>query len=250
MKGNRGKRLFVVMGLLLAFFQVSHVSGVEASAGIGSYLAIGFADGLVGVSTYGLPALTARGLRGVAFVPTANVGLPKRMTLQQLKGLDVAGWDVASHLDNGGDCTQMSPEELSSRLVASRTWLLRNGFVKGARIFGPPSQKWAPELTPLATQAGYEAVMVRTQRGGIVPQNLALEYAGCANKIALEQIAAKIESAKTTPGRLLVLSFHDVVQSNPTGTQADVQRLEAVLDLVVASGLPIVTVSDLMSSGD
>jgi peptidoglycan/xylan/chitin deacetylase (PgdA/CDA1 family) len=213
----------------------------------GSYIAIAFADALAGVYTFGLPALSARGLKGVTLVPTANVGLVRRMTLAQLQALASAGWDVASHLDNGGDCTQMPPQELLSRLQASHDWLVEHGFVQGARIFAPPSQRWAPELTPLATQAGYDVVLVSQKRGGIVPQNLAPVWASSANKIALEQIASAIQNAKSTPGRLLILSFHDVVQSNPVGTQADVQRLQAVLDLAVASGLPIVTVSDLMS---
>jgi peptidoglycan/xylan/chitin deacetylase (PgdA/CDA1 family) len=210
-----------------------------------SRIVFSFADGKEGIAFRGYPTLASHGLRGVAFVPTGLIGKAGRMTVQQVIALDAAGWDVASHLDSGGDSTAMPPEELSRRLLASHNWLDGYGL-GGAVIFGPPAQRWAPDLTPLAVAAGYSAIIVPQERGGLIPQGLVPVYRGCANAVSLDAIASAIRRAQATPGQLLLLSFHNIVAANPTGTDADVARLEAVVHLAIASGVPLGVVSDLM----
>jgi hypothetical protein len=236
-----GLRLLIVVGFLAG---TAH-SVAALPAPTPSYIAISFADGASGIAELGLPALAEHNLRATAFVPTGLVGTHGQMTLANLEMLAANGWDVASHLDYGGDPTQMPPDELLGRLVSSHEWLEAHGFE--ANIFGPPGQKWATALTPMAVGAGYSAILASPQRGGVIPLGLTPVFRSCASAAPLDEIAVAIQRAKSIPGRLLILSFHNIVASQPRGTEADVQRLEAVLDLAVASGLPILAISALMS---
>ena len=213
-----------------------------------SAVAFVLADGLDGAYEYGYPALAEHGWNGVTLIPTANVGQPGRMTLEQLTTLNGAGWDISSHLDEGGDPMEMPPDALYSRLVSSRQWLLDQGFAHGARTFGPPRQSWQPAVTPLALQAGYEVVMVGFDKGGVMPGTLQHSLVSCSNRTSLEWISQAIWNAVHQPGTVLLLSFHDIVAAYPSDPDSDVARMGDVIDLVVQSGLPVRTMSDLLEA--
>jgi PKD repeat protein len=214
-----------------------------------SAIAFVFSDGGDGAYEYAYPALSEHGWNGVAVIPTANVGEPGRMTLEQLTTLNGAGWDISSHLDEGGDPMDMPPEVLYARLLSSRQWLLDQGFARGARTFGPPRHSWQPAVTPLALQAGYEVVIVATDKGGVTPGTLQFSLVSCANSGSLDQIGQAIYHAVHHPGTLLYLSFHNIVAAEPGPGDSDVARLADVINLVVPSGLPVRTLSDLLEAG-
>jgi PKD repeat protein len=220
-------------------------SSVEPSS-----IAFVFSDGHDGVYRYAYPALADQGWNGVALIPTAEVGQPGQMTLEQLTALDGAGWDISSHLDQGGDPMEMPWDVLYSRLVTSRQWLLDQGFAHGARTFGPPKQSWQRAITPLALQAGYEVVLAGTDKGGLTPGTLLFSLQPCANSKPLESIGRAIYHAAQHPGTLLYLSFHDIVAAYPSDPDSDVTRLNDVINLVVQSGLPVWTVSDLLDGAE
>ena len=209
-----------------------------------------FADNPTGTYQYAFPEMASRGLRGIVLVPTALVGARCRCTWPQLAELDAAGWDVCSHLDTGGNCEEMTIAELLYHLTLAYGSLLRYGHA-GRFVFGPPGDHWNASLTPTALLVGHTVIMAAANRGGVMPPGgpgggWVFQKIGCANRNAIADIQTAIDHCVAHADRLLVLDFHQVVGEDADGTQADVSRMLDVLDRAEASGVPIVTWSDLM----
>jgi peptidoglycan/xylan/chitin deacetylase (PgdA/CDA1 family) len=72
------------------------------------------------------------------------------MTLDQLKGLQDAGWDVSSHCATHPDLPKLTSEQKRIELEKPKEWLIKNGFEKGSRFFATPYGKRDPETQFLA----------------------------------------------------------------------------------------------------
>jgi peptidoglycan/xylan/chitin deacetylase (PgdA/CDA1 family) len=205
-----------------------------------------FADGRPGTYTIGRPMLHDHGWAGVSLVPTARIDDARHLSLKELTALHRAGWDVGSHGDVGGDMTEIPKLELKRRLTASHDWLVDNGFTHGAQTFAPPGHLWTVELTPIAVEAGFTVILARPEQGGLVPNSWELRFRNCSEQVPIGTIEVAIHKASEREHIFAALTFHDVVNSNPSGNEASAERLRQVCKLVQAYKAQVVTVTDLL----
>ena len=210
-------------------------------------LMLSFADGFSGALTIAEPILTATGLRGLEYFPAGSAGLACHLTTGQLLALDAAGWDCCAHgTRQGGDYTSMPPDQVLPLLIESHDYLTGLGITRGSRILGPPAQRWDATLNPLALEAGFQVVSVGLATGGIIPDGYDVEFQSCGANVPLGTVASRI--AALPAGKIGILSFHNVRPAVFKENDADPTRVQAVVDLAVASGLTICTFSDLLDT--
>ena len=122
-----------------------------------------FDDGRSGCHDHAMPIMATYGWGSTLYAVTEAVDRKKfdfsgggtlldPMTLDQLKGLQDAGWDVASHCATHPDMTKLTAEQKRIELETSKQWLLKNGFDTGARFFATPYGKRDPETQELASR--------------------------------------------------------------------------------------------------
>ena len=109
-------------------------------------------DGRAGCYTNAMPILKQYGWASTIYVVTAAVdqnsftldgggSLPDPVTLDQLRGLQDAGWDISSHSVTHPDLSSLSDDQQQYQLESAKEWLLTNGFTNGARFFATPYGK-------------------------------------------------------------------------------------------------------------
>jgi peptidoglycan/xylan/chitin deacetylase (PgdA/CDA1 family) len=134
---------------------------------------IAFDDASLSQLELGLPVLARHGVPGVVFVPTGLVGGFFRgepiLTLDQLRRLDSAGWELGSHtvtharLAKNG-VLRVSRDQLDRELTDSRAWLVEHGFQ--VTSFAYPYGRYSDEVEERA--AGIYRY-VRTTSDGLNP---------------------------------------------------------------------------------
>jgi len=93
-----------------------------------------FDDGLSSVYDHAFPHLRERGIRGVSFVCGSLVGTPGYMTVDQLRELQDAGWDVCSHGYVHQKMDAMHIDEAVGNITANLEWMWEKGFA-ATRLF-------------------------------------------------------------------------------------------------------------------
>jgi peptidoglycan/xylan/chitin deacetylase (PgdA/CDA1 family) len=132
------------------------VSGGRASGAF----TITFDDASLSQLELGLPVLTRHGVPGVVFVATGLVGGffhgEPILTLDQLRQLDAAGWELGSHtvtharLAKNG-VLKVSRDQLERELAGSRISLAEHGFEAIAVAY--PYGRYSDEVEQLAARA-------------------------------------------------------------------------------------------------
>jgi peptidoglycan/xylan/chitin deacetylase (PgdA/CDA1 family) len=205
-----------------------------------------FADAKEGAYTVALPAMRARGLRGLLYVPIEPViqGAKNHLTPSQLDEFNAAGWDVSSHGWSHVDPTQLSEAQLVQHLQGSQQWLLSRGYTRGARSYGAPAGNCNAHVGEEAASY-YDTVWC----GGYnkFPPGYRFGVVSCGGGIDWEtRIQPALAKLIGQPDRVARCSFHDLVPQNATGSQADLNRLTTILDYLQANKINIVTMSDLL----
>jgi peptidoglycan/xylan/chitin deacetylase (PgdA/CDA1 family) len=87
------RRLLVGAATLLA------CGGLAAAAhgAVPLYVSLTFDDGLVGHSTYALPALQAHGMQGTFYINSGKIGQPGAMSWNDIRTLKAAGMEIGGH---------------------------------------------------------------------------------------------------------------------------------------------------------
>jgi peptidoglycan/xylan/chitin deacetylase (PgdA/CDA1 family) len=134
---------------------------------------ITFDDASLSQFELGLPVLARHGVPGVVFVATGLVGGffdgERILTLDQLRQLDAAGWELGSHTVTHAKLAkdgvlQVSRDDLEHELADSRRWLAEHGF--DAMSFAYPYGRYNDEVEERAVRY-YR--YVRTTADGLNP---------------------------------------------------------------------------------
>jgi len=101
------------------------------------------------------PLMEEREMRGVlaAIPPSINVG--GRLTVDHLREMRDAGWDVSAHTERSDTLTEMDPEEARAELEADHEYLAGRGFEDGARAHFVPYHDVNQEVVDI-TREFYE----------------------------------------------------------------------------------------------
>lgn len=215
-----------------------------AGAGTGMVI-LEFADAKDGAYTVAFQAMRERGVPGLAYVNVEPVEQRKagHLTPEQLDDMNAAGWDIASHGYSHDDPTQMTSDQLTQHLEGAQQWLLQRGYTLGARHYGPPSNNCNQAILDAALKV-YDTVWCR--EFSKLPAGYDFGTGACGNNTPWERLQSAFDRLEGKPNRVLRCSFHDLVPQNPTGNQADLERIEAILDYLEAKKIPVVTLSDLL----
>ncbi|OPX92098.1 MAG: Cellulosome-anchoring protein precursor [Pelotomaculum sp. PtaB.Bin117] len=90
------------------------------------------------------PVHKAYGYPGVNYVCTSSVGAEGAMTVKQLKEMESAGWETASHSANHLHFKDLEENEIRDQLARSKSWLQQQGltgenFAYPFRFAGAPN---------------------------------------------------------------------------------------------------------------
>lgn len=98
-----------------------------------------FDDQHIGQYENAMPIMDKYGYPGVAVVNENGVtGSSKTLNLEQLKEMQVRGWDVINHTQSHAYLDRTTPAEAEDEIRSNQDWLYSNGFKKGSRFFAYP----------------------------------------------------------------------------------------------------------------
>lgn len=213
-----------------------------------------FDDGTSGDSDIVEPILSMNNQKAVSFVPIDWLNSPDYMTIDNLKKLQSAGWDISSHTVSHPNLTALDDSALVAELNNSYDWLVNNGFQKTAGFIAYPYGYWNDNVIAKTKQ---RYIFARGVKSGI-EQHLSPGYGYNLYKlkivdiykgITVQSVKDKIDFA-IDQGGLIILVFHRIVYSNPSESQYLSSDLQQISDYIKSrsSDIDVVTFSDYVNA--
>lgn len=156
---------------------------------------------------------------GAGFTISGYEGSGNYLTLNQLRILYNAGWDISNHGYNHRNLAFLSQEDLEYEVNASYDWLVANGFVESAYLFAYPYGSYNETVIDVV---GEHNRIARTLVYGAYQPHLSkfdskiqykLKTFLVINTTSVQSIKNRIDSAILQNG-LIVLTFHQIVNEN------------------------------------
>ncbi|WP_331235564.1 polysaccharide deacetylase family protein [Natronorarus salvus] len=97
------------------------------------YVMLTFDDTVESQYENAFPIMQEREMRGVLAVVPPSINVSGRLTIDQLREMRDAGWDVSAHTERSDPLTEMDPEEAQAELEADHEYLAGRGFEDGSR---------------------------------------------------------------------------------------------------------------------
>lgn len=181
------------------------------------------------------------GFRGVAAVHIIRIGEVGALTLAQLTHLQERGWDIISHSMTHPILTTLTPAEVERELWRSQRWLIEHGFYKGSRFFVPPGNRVNAAVLEqiksyyLACSAARTFVS-DTRADAIPPNPFFMQTEPLHDAIPLATVQGWVDDVVEDQG-WLTLMLHNIDDM--------LVLFQNVIDYIEASGLEVVTFSDV-----
>lgn len=200
-------------------------------------------DGWEAQYTLARPELLERGLKGSFFLITNRVGQgwTGYLTMPQARQLVAEGHEIGSHSVTHRDMTTLTEQESDDELRQSKQWLQTNLGVT-AEHFVTPFGAYDQRVVA-AAKRHYESHGT-VESGLNFPGDDAyrLKRVPVLSTTTPSEIRTLLQQARAERGWVILL-FHKFTTSTPTASDDyRVSDFEQVLDDIVASGLPVVTV--------
>lgn len=169
------------------------------------------------------------------------------VTTDQMHQMEAAsGWEVAGH--GLTDLTSLSASAAEADVLATKTWLLENGF-RGAGHYAYPGGGYSPTIEAILRRYYTSArTIVSVMRHETLPP---------ANPHRLRSPSVSpLTSSATVTGYIdnciandswLILTFHDLVVSSPNSVQWEISKFQAVMDYLSANSVAVHPVGDVLS---
>lgn len=213
-------------------------------------VALTFDDSLATIISVALPALTARGMKGTAFVAPGLLDQASRMTTAQLSSLKAAGWALCSDSGMNDEALPSDPAAGVTQVNAVRNFLTAGGYAANgsenniAYSFGTKTQGNVDALVAAGYTKGRttEPQSVMTGLGLSSGQAMALPSAGYTTAGFAALFAARQAEIKK---RLTTQIYHfhaDIADSSASVFLAAMDSLAADRD---AGLVDVVTVPEI-----
>lgn len=222
-----------------------------------------FDDTWLSPKTYAFNKMDSYGYPGTLYLIQDYIGQSNRLTLQDIKDRhNLYGWEIACHANTGTNHalsqTGMTAEQLEEDLRTQRVALEALGL-RGSSGYAAPLGQWGKTVDAASTSDITRRYMsyLRTTAGrttetlppgnpyGLRAISAIGSFAGGASAAS---ITAKITAAKKE-GAWLIFVFHKIVTTTPADsgecTQTD---FNTIVDAVAASGMPVLTVEDVIKT--
>lgn len=213
-----------------------------------------FDDGFAAMPQVAAPILAAHQFPATAYIIADAIDKPGRATLADLQALDAAGWDIAAHanteVDHALNFTNLSPAEVEDDMVDERAWLIAHGF-SGYDHCAYPSGEFDHDILELA---GTYFTSCRTIYAGQQelfppPDSRRLRVGYITSSVPLSVAEQYVDQARENH-EWLILVFHKLVAGAPAAsTEWNTGDFQALVEQVVASGVPVATVGDVYATG-
>jgi len=224
-------------------------------AGVQMHPAVVFTldDDFAAAYTTAFPKLTAVGAKGVLACVTDWVGLDGNYTVAQLQEMAAAGWEVCNHSKTHPWASLHNASYVAGDLEGAQA-ALRSWGVNEAPHNIIPASSYDDRILALYQQRGYltNRVMCTSAAGNTVPpaQGVPLTLTGpqlvlgarLDSGISLANAKAWVDSIVSSGGSLIFLN-HDL-QAAASGATWAIADFEALVDYVVAAGIPIMTMAE------
>ena len=229
-------------------FDQMHMANSALSNGA---IIITFDDGNDSDYVFAKGKMDAFGLKGVSFVTGNLIGTTNFMSLAQMKLMQSVGWDISSHSWSHPYYTSLTGAQMIQETVSMKHYLKKNGFASGARFFAYPYSDYNELAVDLVSRFHLtsRATVGFSTTGGMcnvpmLPSNQ-LPCVSVINTTSVANLTTWIQNVKATNSLGCIL-FHRLVTSAPSEWQYLDTNFNSFIDALAASGVPVITLSDLV----
>lgn len=192
-----------------------------------------------------------RDMQGVLCVIPPTLNRPERLSIDQLREMRDAGWDVSVHAERSEGLAEMDPAEARDALESDQEYLNNRGFPDGARFHTVPYHSANQEIVDIAREY-YE---MNSYFGGTPnavpftdPMHLSrVDMHDVDNFTSMIDIAA--EHNQLAIGLAHGVVPEDELDESPLADMTT-ERLAELLDYIEESDVQLVTASDLIDNQD
>lgn len=213
------------------------------------YVMLTFDDNTESQYENAFPIFEERDMQGVLAVIPPTLNRPGRLSVDQLREMRDAGWDVSAHAERSEGLADMDPQEAREALESDQEYLINRGFPEGARFHTVPYHNVNQEVTDIAREY-YE---MNSYFGG-TPNAVPLTDPMHLSRVDmhdLEGFMSMIDLAEEH-NQLAIGLAHGVqpeadIDDEPLADMTT-EQLEELLNYIEESDVQLVTASDLIDA--
>lgn len=186
------------------------------------------------------PVHKAYGYPGVNYVCTASVGEEGNMTVKQLKEMESAGWETASHSANHLHFKELEEKDIRIQLATSKLWLKQHGLT--GENFAYPFW-FATTPNPLVKEyynSGATSYEKQINTGPVNPYRLCRYYLQAPGEEEIKTVLDKT----VEQGGWVIFYTHNVYKGSETPDSMSINQdtLKFLFDEVASRNIQVVTV--------
>jgi len=224
----------------VATVYVDSLSTVKKSWSNGGVVTFSFDDGYESTYDNAKPLFDVYGYGAVLGTITDAIGITAgRLNLNELKKMQECGWDISSHSKTHSYDLD-SHAEAEEELLGSQSWLLENGFPKGARFYILPGDLCNANMMDILEEH-YIFTRAGTSSYSMIPGGTFINIVALNSGYSIANITAAIDTAMAN-NTWLNLTLHQV---GTAGESVLTATLEAVIDYCHDNGVPVLTFSQV-----
>lgn len=212
------------------------------------YVMLTFDDGVRSQYENAYPILEERGMQGVVAVNPNSLNRDGRLTIDQLREMRDAGWDVSSHPEAGFDDLD-DPEATRASIEDAYEYLDNRGFPDGARSMFVPYHRTNEEVVEITR----EYHDLSAYFGGTT-SNVPFADPMHLSRVDMHDLDGftSLVDMAAEHNQLAIGLAHGVVPEDEIGDDplADMttEQLNELLDYIEESDVQVVTASDLLDA--
>ncbi len=215
-----------------------------------SRLALTFDDGFISQYTEAFSYMDSKGIPGTLYaaknyITAGTVGAETYLTTENMAEMEEAGWTMANHTASHLDLTALSASQMESELIDCANWLKSIGFIRGWRHVAYPYGTWNDVLLGVMQDGGF--VTGRTLLYNELFPPLA-HYRQAATRLIMYNVT--LATAKgwvdyiIKTGTSVIVTFHKLVESDPTQSAWTIANFQALIDYIVERKVACVTIDE------
>lgn len=216
-------------------------------------VAITFDDCCATVATVAGPLFAARGVAGTFFVCGGYVGsgspkrcscrqpCPQAVTVEQLRGLQAAGWEIASHTWTHEKLDAVAPGTAEEEMTLNMAWLVKQGFKP--RGLSYPWGRYSDRIMPVVIRTHAYARATSGTAPSTFPERYRHPATVLSNKTSAAEAIALVQ-ANIRQGRNTVFFGHRLGPWLDGYTWAP-ESLAALIDASLAAGARVAPMGEI-----
>lgn len=209
-------------------------------------ICIQFDDSLASHYTEAFAYMNPLGMKASCYIISPPF---QALTDAQMIEMDAAGWDMGNHTTSPVQLDTLSLEDQTTALSSQKTLLDGLGLTRASSHVTYPSGAYnADTLTAMANLGMLTGKIVVTQSREKMyyhAANLFLWSLYSYLPTMSDDFFIDYLQAAQKSNQVACIIFHGIVESGATGVQCNRANFRAIIDWIHASGMPVLTVSQL-----